>query len=137
MALLQLNEEQIRTWTRAQKDEWWLKNVYRLVDQELPVAPLVSLVLTRRDGDASLPPEIRTEPRVVSIDRLLEPRHAEHRPIRFLVESFERFVASLNLVVLVEEVVELGHRDFLGCDGKRPLPVVYGNDICSRYSTLQ
>ncbi len=29
MALLQLNEEQIRTWTRAQKDEWWLKNVYR------------------------------------------------------------------------------------------------------------
>src|SRR5829696_8896528 len=29
MALLQLQEEQIRTWTRAQKDEWWLKNVFR------------------------------------------------------------------------------------------------------------
>jgi uncharacterized oligopeptide transporter (OPT) family protein len=29
MALQQLNEEQIRTWTRAQKDEWWLKNIYR------------------------------------------------------------------------------------------------------------
>jgi uncharacterized oligopeptide transporter (OPT) family protein len=29
MALIQLQEDQIRTWTRAQKDEWWLKNVYR------------------------------------------------------------------------------------------------------------
>jgi uncharacterized oligopeptide transporter (OPT) family protein len=29
MALQQLTEEQIRTWTRRQKDEWWLKNVYR------------------------------------------------------------------------------------------------------------
>jgi hypothetical protein len=29
MALIQLDEEQVRTWTRAQKDEWWLKNVYR------------------------------------------------------------------------------------------------------------
>ena len=29
MALIQLTEEQIRTWTRAQKDEWWLKNVFR------------------------------------------------------------------------------------------------------------
>ena len=29
MALQQLDEEQIRTWTRAQKDEWWFKNVYR------------------------------------------------------------------------------------------------------------
>ena len=29
MALLQLTEEQIRTWTRAQKDAWWLKNVFR------------------------------------------------------------------------------------------------------------
>ena len=29
MALVQLQEEEIRTWTRAQKDEWWLKNVYR------------------------------------------------------------------------------------------------------------
>ncbi len=29
MALTQLTDEQIRTWTRAQKDEWWLKNVYR------------------------------------------------------------------------------------------------------------
>jgi uncharacterized oligopeptide transporter (OPT) family protein len=29
MALLQLTEEQIRTWTRAQKDQWWFSNVYR------------------------------------------------------------------------------------------------------------
>jgi uncharacterized oligopeptide transporter (OPT) family protein len=29
LALLQLDEEQIRTWTRAQKDEWWFRNVYR------------------------------------------------------------------------------------------------------------
>ena len=29
MALIQLTEEQIRTWTRAQKDEWWFKNVFR------------------------------------------------------------------------------------------------------------
>ena len=29
MALQQLTEEQIRTWTRAQKDEWWFKNVFR------------------------------------------------------------------------------------------------------------
>ena len=29
MALQQLTEEQIKTWTRAQKDEWWLTNVYR------------------------------------------------------------------------------------------------------------
>ncbi|MEI7566744.1 MAG: OPT/YSL family transporter, partial [Opitutaceae bacterium] len=29
MALQQLNDEQIKTWSRAQKDEWWLKNIYR------------------------------------------------------------------------------------------------------------
>jgi len=29
MALQQLNEEQIKTWTRDQKDQWWLANVYR------------------------------------------------------------------------------------------------------------
>ena len=29
MAIAQLSEEQIRSWTRAQKDEWWLKNVFR------------------------------------------------------------------------------------------------------------
>lgn len=29
MALQHLTDEQIATWTRAQKDEWWLKNVYR------------------------------------------------------------------------------------------------------------
>ena len=29
MALQQLTEEQVRTWTRTQKDVWWLKNVYR------------------------------------------------------------------------------------------------------------
>ena len=29
MALQKLSEEQIRTWTRAQKDDWWFKKVYR------------------------------------------------------------------------------------------------------------
>ncbi|MBN1826929.1 MAG: OPT/YSL family transporter, partial [Candidatus Eisenbacteria bacterium] len=29
MAIKQLTEEQVRTWTLKQKDEWWLKNVYR------------------------------------------------------------------------------------------------------------
>ena len=29
MALHQLTEEQIKTWTRDQKDQWWLDNVYR------------------------------------------------------------------------------------------------------------
>ena len=29
MALLQLTEEQIKTWTRDQKDQWWLTNVFR------------------------------------------------------------------------------------------------------------
>ena len=29
MALQQLSDEQIRTWTREQKDRWWLENVYR------------------------------------------------------------------------------------------------------------
>jgi uncharacterized oligopeptide transporter (OPT) family protein len=29
MPLKQLTEEQIRTWTRTQKDDWWFKNVFR------------------------------------------------------------------------------------------------------------
>lgn len=29
MALVQLTEEQIRDWTRRQKDEWWFRNVFR------------------------------------------------------------------------------------------------------------
>ena len=29
MALKQLDPEQVRTWTRVQKDRWWLENVYR------------------------------------------------------------------------------------------------------------
>ena len=29
MALKQLSEEQVRTWTRTQKDEWWFHNVFR------------------------------------------------------------------------------------------------------------
>ncbi len=29
MSLKQLNEEQVKTWTLQQKDEWWLKNVYK------------------------------------------------------------------------------------------------------------
>jgi uncharacterized oligopeptide transporter (OPT) family protein len=29
MALQQLTDEQTRTWTRAQKDQWWFDNVFR------------------------------------------------------------------------------------------------------------
>lgn len=29
MALQHLTDEQVRTWSRAQKDEWWFKNVFR------------------------------------------------------------------------------------------------------------
>jgi uncharacterized oligopeptide transporter (OPT) family protein len=29
MALIHLDEEQVRTWTRTQKDEWWFANVFR------------------------------------------------------------------------------------------------------------
>ena len=29
MALIQLTEEQVRTWSRAQKDQWWFANVFR------------------------------------------------------------------------------------------------------------
>jgi OPT family oligopeptide transporter len=29
MALLQLDEEQVRSWSRAQKDQWWLAQVFR------------------------------------------------------------------------------------------------------------
>jgi uncharacterized oligopeptide transporter (OPT) family protein len=35
MALQQLSDHQIRTWTRAQKDDWWFKNVYRGDVQQL------------------------------------------------------------------------------------------------------
>src|SRR5262249_35516640 len=54
-------------------DNVGLNNVHGLVDQKFSVAPLVSLVLTRGDGDPNLSSEIRKEPRVVSIDRLLKP----------------------------------------------------------------
>src|SRR5512141_176135 len=29
MALLQLGEDQVRNWSREQKDTWWLEKVYR------------------------------------------------------------------------------------------------------------
>src|SRR5512134_2704716 len=29
MAIKQLDEEQVRTWTLEQKDKWWLENVYK------------------------------------------------------------------------------------------------------------
>ena len=29
MAIPSLSDEQIRNWTREQKDRWWLENVYR------------------------------------------------------------------------------------------------------------
>ena len=46
MALLQLTEEQIRTWTRRQKDEWWFANVFRGDMPQLTVrSALVGFVL--------------------------------------------------------------------------------------------
>ncbi|MCE4557716.1 OPT family oligopeptide transporter [Roseateles cellulosilyticus] len=39
MAIQHLTDEQIATWTRAQKDEWWFKNVYR---QDMPQLTLRS-----------------------------------------------------------------------------------------------
>jgi OPT family oligopeptide transporter len=41
MALIQLEEEQIRTWTRSEKDEWWFRNIYR---GEMPQLTLRSAV---------------------------------------------------------------------------------------------
>ena len=29
MALQHLTDEQVRTWTREQKDEWWFRNIFR------------------------------------------------------------------------------------------------------------
>src|SRR5262245_65878751 len=29
MAILQLNDDEVATWTRQQKDQWWYNNVYR------------------------------------------------------------------------------------------------------------
>jgi uncharacterized oligopeptide transporter (OPT) family protein len=29
MAIKQLNDEEVATWTRLQKDTWWYENVYR------------------------------------------------------------------------------------------------------------
>ena len=36
MAPQQLSEEQVRTWSRVQKDQWWFDNIFRgaLVVQE-------------------------------------------------------------------------------------------------------
>lgn len=51
MALQHLTDEQITTWTRAQKDEWWFKNVYRRDMPQLTLRSgltgfLLGLVLT-------------------------------------------------------------------------------------------
>lgn len=37
MALKQLDEEQVRTWTLEQKDRWWLENVYRGNEPQLTI----------------------------------------------------------------------------------------------------
>ena len=42
MALIQLEEEQIRTWTRSEKDEWWFRNVYRGEMPQLTVRSAVT-----------------------------------------------------------------------------------------------
>jgi OPT family oligopeptide transporter len=51
MALQHLTDEQIATWTRAQKDEWWFKNIYRRDMPQLTLRSgltgfLLGLVLT-------------------------------------------------------------------------------------------
>src|SRR5262245_54912629 len=42
MALIQLQEEQVRTWTREQKDEWWLNNVFRGAMPQLTVRSAIT-----------------------------------------------------------------------------------------------
>ena len=44
MALRQLDPEQIRTWSRLEKDRWWLANVYR---GDLPQLTIRSALATR------------------------------------------------------------------------------------------
>ena len=42
MTLQQLNDDRIRNWTRAQKDEWWFRNIYR---RDMP-QPTIQLAFT-------------------------------------------------------------------------------------------
>lgn len=42
MALLHLTDEQVRTWTREQKDRWWLENVFRGEMAQLTVRSAVT-----------------------------------------------------------------------------------------------
>jgi OPT family oligopeptide transporter len=42
MPLRQLTEEQTRTWTRAQKDRWWLENVYRGDEPQLTIRAAIT-----------------------------------------------------------------------------------------------
>ena len=53
MAIQQLSEEQVRTWTRAQKDEWWFKNVFDpYIDKSTAIYEQIDY-LTSRGVDAS------------------------------------------------------------------------------------
>lgn len=46
MAIEQLDEEQVRTWTLEQKDRWWLENVYRGDEPQLTVrSALTGMIL--------------------------------------------------------------------------------------------
>ena len=62
MALLQLEEEQVRTWTRAQKDEWWFRNVFRGDMPQLTIrSALTGLQLRIEELSFSKDPEVRAE----------------------------------------------------------------------------
>ena len=50
MALPQLTDEQVQTWTRTQKDRWWLENVYR---GDLPQLTITKVMTGYADVDNS------------------------------------------------------------------------------------
>ena len=46
MALLHLTDEQVQTWSREQKDRWWLENVYK-ADMAQLTYPFVPTAILR------------------------------------------------------------------------------------------
>ena len=52
MPILHLDDEQIRTWSREQKDRWWLDNVYRHDMPQLTLRSGLTLMALRVLGDA-------------------------------------------------------------------------------------
>src|SRR5947208_16464978 len=71
------------------------------------VAPFVSFVLLRRDGDLSLTPEVGKQPRVVAIDRLLEP----FNPIRLnALRQIQRYGKRKEIICIDHEFYFIPHR---------------------------